>query len=82
MFFQIGFCGIGELHLDAPTVDGMHAFEGFSATRTGFCHHQNILDFEPRKLTYAFLPHGGDASAIPNDEGNPLRLRDCGPCPQ
>jgi hypothetical protein len=38
MFLQIGFCGISELHLDAPTVDGMHAFEGFSATGTGFCH--------------------------------------------
>jgi hypothetical protein len=49
MFFQIGFCGIGELHLNAPTVNGMHAFKGFSATGTGFCHHQNILDFEPRK---------------------------------
>jgi len=38
MFFQIGFCGVGKLHLDAPTVDGMHAFEGFSATGTDFYH--------------------------------------------
>ena len=38
MFFQIGFSGVGEFHLHAPAVDGMHAFEGFSATRTGFDH--------------------------------------------
>jgi hypothetical protein len=38
MLLQIGFCGVGELHLDAPAVDGMHAFKGFSATGTGFSH--------------------------------------------
>jgi hypothetical protein len=38
MFFQIGFCGVGEFHLDAPAIDGMHAFKGFSTTGTGFCH--------------------------------------------
>ena len=38
MLFQIGFGGISEFHLDAPAVDGMDTFEGFSATGTGFGH--------------------------------------------
>jgi hypothetical protein len=38
MLFQIGFGGVGEFHLDAPAVDGMHAFKGFSTTGAGFDH--------------------------------------------
>ena len=38
MFFQIVFGGVSEFHFDAPAVDGMHAFEGFSAAGTGFGH--------------------------------------------
>ena len=38
MFFQIGFCGVLELHFHAPAVNGMDTFEGFSATGTGFGH--------------------------------------------
>ena len=38
MLFQIGFGGVSEFHLDAPTVDGMDTFEGFSATGTSFSH--------------------------------------------
>jgi hypothetical protein len=38
MFFQIGFCGVGEFHLDAPAINGMYAFKRFSATGTGFGH--------------------------------------------
>jgi hypothetical protein len=41
MLFQIGFCGIGELHLDAPAINGMHTFKCFSATGTGFGHLLN-----------------------------------------
>ena len=38
MFFQIGFCGVGELHLHSPAINGMYAFKRFSATGTGFGH--------------------------------------------
>jgi hypothetical protein len=44
VFFQIGFGGIGELHFDAPAVDGMHTFEGFSATGTGLFHRQKSAE--------------------------------------
>ena len=42
MFFQVGFCSVTKFHLDAPAVDGMDTFEGFSATRTGFSHLFNV----------------------------------------
>jgi hypothetical protein len=38
VFLQIGFGAVFELHFHAPAVDGMHAFERFSATGTGLCH--------------------------------------------
>ena len=44
MLFQIGFGGIGEFHFHAPAVDGMHAFEGFSATGTSLFHRQKARE--------------------------------------
>ena len=38
MLFQISFRGVGELHFHTPAVDGMHAFECFSATGTSLGH--------------------------------------------
>ena len=40
MLPQIGFCGVSELHFDAPAVDRMHAFKFFSATGTRLFHRQ------------------------------------------
>jgi hypothetical protein len=44
MFLQIGFGAVFKLHFHAPAIDRMHAFEGFSATRTGFCHFFNCFE--------------------------------------
>ena len=49
ILFQIGFGGVGEFHLHAPAVDGMHAFEGFSATGTGLRHRQQKKRSLPKK---------------------------------
>jgi hypothetical protein len=40
VFLQIGFGGVVKFHFHAPAVDGMHAFEFFSATGTGLFHSQ------------------------------------------
>ena len=38
VLFQIGFCGVSELHFHTPAIDRMNAFKGFSATGTGLGH--------------------------------------------
>ena len=41
VFLQIGFGAVFKLHFHAPAVDGMHAFECFSATGTGLGHRHS-----------------------------------------
>ena len=40
ILFQIRLSRVGELHLDAPAVDGVHALKFFSAAGTGLFHSQ------------------------------------------
>jgi hypothetical protein len=60
MFFQIGFCGVFEPHFHAPAIDGMHAFELFSATGTIFFHRQKARSLPkkaPQKEYQLFKQH-------------------------